>query len=401
MKAKLGFALVVVMLLWGMAGCRADTTVLDPAAQATARALQTWIPATATQRAAAQPNPYAQLQTAQARATQVAREAQATLALRQTLEARLQDATWQAFAPVRAALPFYGVDPALGRPGWLEPYYVLRAEGYRSIEFGTPHPETVMQDGVLHAEVTWDTKYGTAGCGFFLRANGDDVKPSQYVVLFTRMGYGFFSIYKDGQLANLRLLWPRTQDRKFNWRNGSSNQFTVVLQGRRIAVYSNRTLLREFDPNEPPSLYVPQLTPPITRISDGTRVPPFSPPPPPAPPEDPEDEAGLAWYRSAMGAYIETLKQAFRDYLTYLNDLIGRETDPNRRQALTAYRDKVTQEQDLMLRTADAVQVFIQAPNQDLNLGPGFAGFVAAAESGYAQCAFRDAWLWILDPPAP
>ncbi|NPA06578.1 MAG: hypothetical protein GXO54_04155 [Chloroflexi bacterium] len=388
------------VVLW-LAACRAETTVIDPNAQATARALQTIIPATATQRAAAQPNPYAQLQTAQAQATRIAQEAQATLALRHTLEAQFNNATWQAFEPVRAALPFYGIDPDVGRPGWLVPYYTLRAEGYRSLQMGTPYPDTVMQDGVLHAQVTWDTKYGTAGCGFFLRANGDDVKPSHYVVLFTRMGYGFFSVYKDGQLANLRLLWARSQDRKFDWHNGGTNQFTVVLQGRRIAVYSNRTLLREFDPNEPPVLYVPRLSPPVSHLSDNTPVPPFQPDPAPSPPGPDADPAQRRWYRNAILPYIDKLLGQMDDYLDYLNELIAREPDDDRRRALQAYRERVQQERDLTLRTVEAVQIYVQAPAQDLNLGPGFVGFVAAAESGYAACTFRDAWLWILDPPAP
>ncbi len=382
-------------VLWvagvGLAAC-ADQ-VRDPALEATAQALQTAVPLTATQRATLMPNPYSQLLTAQAQATAVAAHAQATMQAVATLKAAQADATSQAFAPVLAALPFFGVQPATeGRPGWLHPPISLTAKGYHTYTYGTDYPQTVLRDGVLSADITWDTRYGSGGCGFVLRANGDEQKPSQYVVLMTRGGWLFFIIFKDGEIANLRPVALRDKDRKFNWHNGATNQLTVVLRDRQIAVYTNRTLHKVFDPNEMPSLYIPVVTPPRAIQSDNP--PPALPPPPPPP----SSREGWRTYLSAVKAYRTKVSAILDAYIARLDRQIGQEQDPTRRTALQTYRATLLQQQQLVRQSTDAIQFFVGHPKTDLAFGPGFLSFVAVAESAYATCDFRNGWLWVLDP---
>ncbi len=386
------------LLLLAVLLARCNTEVRDPAAEATARALETLIPATATQRATAMPNPYTQLQTAQAQATQVAQRAQATLAAQETLQAVQADATAQAFAPVLAELPYFGVDPNVeGHPGWIHPPLTLKAEGYHTYTYGNDYPQTVMRDGVLSARITWDTKYGSGGCGFVLRANGDEQAPSQYVVLMTRTSQLFFTVFKDGELANLRVIFIRAKDNQFDWHNGATNQLTVVLRDDRIALYTNHVLHKTLDPNELPSLYIPPLQPPSILLSSSISLQIPLLPEPPALPEDLADAAQMVPYVNAVTRYADEVDDMLRGYVTYLGDLIKQEQDEGIRIALADYRAQVMLQSRLFKESVGALQYYARNRG-DLNLGPGFLSFVAAAESAYATCTFDDAWLWVLDP---
>ncbi len=381
--------LLVVVLL---TAC--DSRLESPALRATAQALETAIPLTATQRAASLPNPYSQLQTAEAQATQVAQRAQATLAAQQTLQAAQGNATAQAFAPIIAELPYFGIDPATeGRPGWIHPPLTLTAQGYRSTTYGNAYPQTVMRDGVLSAKIRWNTRYGTGGCGFVLRANGDDQKPSQYVVLMTRAGWLLFVVMKDGEIANLRPMAIRDHDAQFDWHNDATNQLTVVLRDDRIAIYTNHALHKVIDPNEMPSLYIPRPVPPSQGETGGEAVPPLALPAPPAPPS----EGGEMAYLQAVQQYSATVQAALRDYIASLDEIINRTRDENARAALENYRASVQQQSAWFQQSSAALQFYL-GHRSDLNFGAGFLSFVAAAESASATCTFDEAWLWILSP---
>jgi len=301
MMKKFPYVWVVLALFLLTAAAACNTTVVSPGMKATAQALATALPATATARASALPNPYGQLQTAEAQATQSAAQVQATIAAQQTLQAFQGDATQQAFAPVLAELPYFGVDPNTeGRPGWLHSPLTLTAKGYHTYTYGTNYPETVVRDGVLSAKITWDTRYGSGGCGFVLRANGDEQAPSQYVVLLTRGGWLLFTVISNGEVANIRPIAVKDHDNAFDWHNGATNQLTVVLRGDKVALYTNHALHKVIDPNEMPSLYLPALLPPMSSTSDGQNVPAFQPESPPAPPADPTDPDQLETYLSGF-----------------------------------------------------------------------------------------------------
>jgi len=307
---------VLILALLGLAALAAacDSSVPDPNVAATARALSTLLPATATARATAIPNPYAQLQTAQAQATQVAVHAQATLSARRTQQALQGNATAQAFAPVMAELPYFGVDPdAEGHPGWVHPPLTLTAKGYHTATYGNQYPQTVMRDGVLSSKITWDTKYGSGGCGFVVRANGNEQAPSEYVILMMRSSQLLFTVIKDGELANLRVLFIRDHDRQFDWHNGATNQLTVVLRDNRIALYTNHALHKVLDPNARPSLYLPLLIPPDKAVN-----PPELPPPPEAAANPSSGDA------NALRAYVAQVDERLAAYLDTLDGMIAR-----------------------------------------------------------------------------
>ncbi len=388
-KRSLLFAFLLSLALLA-AAC--SDAVRDAAVEATARALQTTIPMTATQRATLIPNPYDQLRTAQAQATAVAAEAQATMTAVSRLQAQQANATAQAFAPVIAELPFFGVDPNTeGHPGWLHPPLTLTAKGYHSYNYGTDYPQTVVRDAVLSSKITWNTRYGTGGCGFVLRANGNEQNPSQYVVLMTRGGWLLFIIFKDGQIANLRPIAIRDKDSKYDWHNDATNELTVVMRNDHIAVYTNRVLHKVFDPNEMPSLYVPVAAPPPSVAGE------VSPPSLPPPPQPPASGDGLAPYLTAVEAYRAQVATLLDNYLRRLDSMIAQEKKPSKRAALEGYRATILQERSLLNKSASAIQFYVQHPNADLNFGAGFLSFVAAAESSYATCNFHDSWLWVLD----
>ncbi len=384
--------LFAILLSIAVLAAACSDEVHDAAVEATARALQTTIPMTATQRATLIPNPYEQLRTAQAQATAVAAGVQATMTAVSRFQVQQADATAQAFAPVIAELPFFGVDPNTeGRPGWLHPPLTLTAKGYHSYTYGTDYPRTVVRDGVLSSKITWNTRYGTGGCGFVLRANGDEQKPSQYVVLMTRGGWLFFLIFKDGQIANLRPIAIRDKDSKYDWHNDATNELTVVMRNDRIAVYTNRVLHKVFDPNEMPSLYVPVAAPPPSVAGE------VSPPSLPPPPQPPASRDGLASYLAAVETYRAQVATLLNKYVRRLNAMIKSENNPSKRAALEGYRATILQERSLLNKSASAIQFYVQHPDADLNFGAGFLSFVAAAESSYATCNFHDSWLWVLD----
>jgi len=389
----------VFWFFWlALALSRCNTEVRDPAVEATARALATAMPATATQRATSLPNPFAQLQTAQAQATQVAQQAQATLTAQQTLQALQADVTAQAFAPVVAELPYFGVDPATeGHPGWIHPPLTLKAEGYHTYTYGNDYPQTVVRDGVLSAKITWDTKYGSGGCGFVLRANGDEQAPSQYVVLMTRSGQLFFTVFKDGELANLRVIFIRAKDNQFDWHNGATNQLTVVLRNDQISLYTNHVLHKTLDPNELPSLYIPPLRPPSILLSSSVSLQVPLLPSPPALPDNLAVAAQMVPYVNAVTKYADKVNDILDGYVAYLGERIEEEQDATLRAALADYRAQIVLQSRLFRESVGALQYYARH-RDDLNLGPGFLSFVAAAESAYATCAFDEAWLWVLDP---
>src|SRR3990172_4549421 len=111
---------------------------------------------------------------------------------------------------------------------------------------------------VLAADVTWDTQYGSSGCGFMFRSDGDKNKPNQYMVLATRLGNGhvIFSATAEGELANVHDYYPRTDDRSFSAENGSTNRIAVVGRGNIIEIYTNGVKIGEVDTTQPPPLPV-------------------------------------------------------------------------------------------------------------------------------------------------
>ncbi len=281
-----------------------------------------------------------ELATAEANATEKARDVQATQTARAVGQSDSQIAEATLAAPMVAELPQYGLDKTSGRPAWLHDPLVLEISGYQQMTYGNDHPEVTAADFVLAADLTWDTQYGSSGCGFMFRSDGNQDKPNMYMVLATRFasGHVLFSALADGEIANVHDFYPKTSDQSFQWQNGTTNRLAVVARGTLIEIYTNGVKIGEVDTTKPP-----------------TRLPS---PPKPIPPVDQTNAAALQAYQNQMKEYQEIIEQQEAMF----------------RSAQKKYNERIA--------------IFDE----------GFLAFVAASESGRTVCTFEDAWLWLLEP---
>jgi hypothetical protein len=280
------------------------------------------------------------LATAQAEATEKSQIIQAT----QTADASTHDesqlATATVAAPVVAELPRYGIDPELGHLGFVHDPVTVNVEGYHQYGFANDFMQTIARDFVMAADITWDTQYGASGCGFMFRSNGDQNDPDQYLIIATRFGNGhvIFTAVVDGELANVQDFFPKTEDKSFDWQNGSTNRLVVVGKGTIFTLYTNGVKIGEVDASQPP--------------------PPMVIPPVPKAPVDQTNANLMQDYQNKLKEYREMVDQMKSNYQIALGNF----------------------------ETKDAV--FLE----------GFVGFVALSESGRTVCQFDDAWLWHLEP---
>ena len=254
-------------------------------------------------------------------------------------EVEIPESTREAIRPILAELPLYQVDAEKGEVAWIQSNLNLEAEGFNSIKVDNQHPETVVNDFVLSADITWNTRFGDLGCGFVFRSDGDQLKPSQYMVIITRLGSGHigFTVLSKGEVANVNDIFPKTKDNRFNAENDSTNQLTIVGRGTKFQVYTNRVFVGEFDPDKPP----PQLILPT----------------PPAAPTNPALQPQLvATYNAIKALQQQEIKQ-------------------------------------LQGQRSQQMKVFNEA-NKDF--ARGFITMVAATQSGKVSCSFNNAWLWLI-----
>lgn len=327
-----GLLLLAALLL---AGCGDGASSTDP----TVIALGTAMAGTAT---AAQLEKLSvnKLATAQAEADVKSTSIAAT----QTAQASGRSAAEIAYAtqaaPVIAELPVYVLDSSSGRLGWRHDPLTLEINGYQQMTNGNDHPEVTAANFALAADLTWDTQYGSSGCGLMFRSNGDQKKPDGYMILLTRFGSGhvLFTALADGEIANVHDFFPKTADQAFQWQNGSTNRLAVIARGNLIEIYTNGVKIGEVDTTQPPQ--------------------PLSMPNKPLPPLNQNDTAAMNAYQTQLAEYKDILKQYESMYQT----------------ALKNYSE----------RTA----VF----------SDGFLTMIAASESGRTVCTFSDAWLWLIEP---
>jgi len=307
--------------------------------EATVQALQESVAKTSTAQAGESSESSDELATAQAEATARSQEILATQTAGASTRDESQLATATIAAPVLAELPFYGVDPEQGRLAWIHPPVKIEVEGYRQFGHANDFIHIVARDFVMAADITWDTQYGTSGCGFMFRSDGDQKFPNQYMVAASRIGQGhvIFSALADGELANVHDFYANTLDPAFEWQNGTTNRLAIVARGNLIEIYTNQTKIGEVD----------------------TAVPP---PPPvlPKAPQKPLDQSDT----NAMKNYQALLKEH--------KDLVD-QVQSNYQIALANYK------------TREAI--FEQ----------GFVAMLALSESGRTICQFDDAWLWLIE----
>jgi hypothetical protein len=280
------------------------------------------------------------LATAQAKATQKSLEIQVTRTARSVGRSEEQLAEATVAAPILAELPQYGLDPEKGRLGWVHDPLTLDISGYHQFAHGNDHIEVTAADFALAADITWETRYGSSGCGFMFRSDGDQNQPNQYMLLATRFanGHVIFSALADGEIANIHDFYPKTEDRSFDWQNGTTNRLAVIARGDLIEIYTNGVKIGTVDITAPPS-----------------RLP--SPPKPQAP------------------------------------------LDPNNTQALEAYQSQLQEYQEILAQSDTAYQSALKNyTTRQAVFHDGFLAMLAGTESGQTKCTFDNAWLWLIEP---
>ena len=307
--------------------------------EATAQALGQSILLTATAAAETAFDTVGNQQTAEAAATAVSDAAAATQAALAAGDQQVQAETATAAAPILAELPKYNVDPDAGQVGWIHPPLELNTEGYMEYDYGNIFLGTVAEDFVVSADITWNTQYGTAACGFVVRSDGNEDAFNQYLILATRGGNGrvIFNTMLEGEVLDGYDLYAYGLDPEFDWRNDTTNRVTVVGRGSTFTIFTNDTEIGVINAGEPPPA-------------------PYIPPAPVKPPDDAPNEAKEA-YPQAKKDYDQAVASIWSNYNT----------------RMSVYEDHGTE--------------FLR----------GFIAMVALAESGYTNCKFDNTWLWLMD----
>jgi hypothetical protein len=331
---------IVFSLLAAILACNFSAPESNTSRSATQEALGTSVAQTATATAnvaAATP----EVQQVQSTATQVALSIESTQVVQATGAAIDLSATQAVLSPILGELPLYGVDPQQGHLGWIQPPLRLEIDQYRGSKFDNKFPTVIAKDFVLSSDITWDTEYGGSGCGYVFRADGNQAKPNQYMVVATRLanGHVFFAVMAQGELIVGKDFYANGLDPKFNASNGATNHLTVVGRGTTFSIYSNGTKLGDADPNAPlPALKLPD---------------------PPARPFNNPDPNALAAYQRALAEYNQQVRQLKAEY--------------SRRLKLWKEADK--------------------------DFESGFTSLGVVADSGRTICEFNNAWLWLMDEP--
>ncbi len=280
------------------------------------------------------------LATAASEATAVSEAVQATETSQNVGLDEGQMATATVAAPIIAELPSYGLDETSGRVGWMHNPLTLDASGYQQVAYGNDYMNVIGADFVLAADVIMNTQYGTSGCGFMFRSDGDKNKPNQYMVVLSRFanGRGLFTAVADGELANIKDFYPKDEDKSFDWQNGATNRLAIVARGNIIEIYTNLVKIGEIDTTAPPKK--------------------LAKPPKPELPTDQLDEKAMKQYKTLLTDYNKILEQNDMEYQTAA---LNFETKP------TDFKE-------------------------------GFLAMIALNQSGDTTCTFENAWLWLLEP---
>lgn len=324
--------MMLTLLLAGCANAEPDNR------QATVQALSTRLAATVTPQGDAVTTDTA-IQEAKATATQIAGDLIATQTAQANLDVSGVEATASAFSPFEADLSRYGVDPQKGRPGFIHPPVRLELDEFHSTDFANQFLGTVAEDFVFSSDITWNTQYGTSGCGFVLRSDGDEQFPNQYLLIATRAASGhiIFGVMADGELVGGQDFYAYGLDPDFDFHNDATNRIAVVGRGQQFEIYSNGALIGEVDPNDP----LPQ-----PRIPD-----------PPPLPIDINNPLIKAKYTQAKAEYDLVVQKIKADFAARL-----------------------------------------KAVNQaDKTFERGFVAMLAVSESGLTQCQFDRTWLWLIE----
>ena len=217
--------------------------------EATAEALGQAVVQTATAQAAVSVDQGQVVATVEAEATAQGQEVAATQVAIATEVSLAQAATATAVAPIEAELRSYGLDPAAGRLGWVHPPVTIDIEGFLQFDYENKVLETIAADFVVAADITWATQYGSAGCGFVVRSDGDEEAFNQYLIIATRGAEGHvgFIVMRDGEVIvdESEDIYANGIDPLFEWQNDTTNRFVIVGRGNTFTIYTNGTQIDE------------------------------------------------------------------------------------------------------------------------------------------------------------
>jgi hypothetical protein len=175
----------------------------------------------------------------------------ATQAAQQATQLAEQAVTATALAPITAELAGYGVSPTEGEFAFVHPPIVLDAEGLRGYSYANENIATVVRDFVLSTTITWNTRFGDAGCGLVLRTDGNDEAVNQYVLVMTRAanGHVYFAPMADGEVVEPEIvdMYARGIDPVFTSANDTTNKLAVVARGTTFTVFTNGTQVGQLD----------------------------------------------------------------------------------------------------------------------------------------------------------
>ena len=247
--------------------------------------------------------------------------------------------TAQAYAPILAELPTYGVDPASGKVAWIHPPVSLEVEGYMQYDYINHFIATIAQDFVISADIKWDAIGSESSCGFVMRSDGNENAMNTYLATISRVasGHFLFLTVAKGEIVTGQDIYAYGRDPGFDWQNNATNNLTVVGRGNRFYIYTNGTKIGEVDPSQPPQLLLPPE------------------------PERPSDTGNV---------------QAMAEYM-----------------AKKAEFDVITQQ-----IKADYNQRMQNLRNADTTFDRGFMAFVALSRAGRkATCQFDNAWLFLIN----
>jgi hypothetical protein len=187
--------------------------------------------------------------TAQSQATESTESLSVTQTAFVVQSAENDAATANAQAPILAELATLGIDTSVGKVGWIHPDVTLTADDTESITYINNFATMIARDFVLASDITWNTQFGTSGCGFALRSNGDEEALDGYLEAISRGGNGtaLYIKMEDGSEQNFDAPEADEIDPNFQGNNDTTNRLTVVFQGSHLKVYTNGVLISEYD----------------------------------------------------------------------------------------------------------------------------------------------------------
>jgi len=105
-------------------------------------------------------------------------------------------------AMIDAELKKYDLSTDEGYLGWWDDSTVIKVDGYMEEKPQAIFPDVSAADFVLHADVTWETSTGLAGCAFYVRSEADLKRGKHYRIYMMRLGgvpLWDIEYYKNGQ----------------------------------------------------------------------------------------------------------------------------------------------------------------------------------------------------------